>query len=53
MIISGRTTTRVARTMERACTSQLVMVIGLTGVQFCNHTIGLLLQAELDHMNYS
>ena len=39
--------------MERARTSQLVMVIGLTGLQFCNHTGDSLsrvwLQTELDH----
>ena len=38
-------TTRVALTMARACTSQLVMVIGLTGVQICNHTSDLYIKS--------
>ena len=33
--------------MELARTSQLVMVIGLTGVQFCNHTSDLLIKSMI------
>ena len=33
--------------MELARTSQLVMVIGLAGVQFCNHTSDLLIKSMI------
>lgn len=38
MIISRTTSTRVVRSKKRLRTSQVVLVTGLTGVQFCNHT---------------